>query len=46
MDGKTEAVVVVRREYDCTKWAPSVVALNALADIKNVRTVDLTETMG
>ena len=44
MDGKTEAAVVVRREYDCTKQAPGVVALNALADIKNVRTVDLTDS--
>jgi len=46
MDGKTEAAVAVRREYDCTEQAPSVAALNALADIKNVRAVDLTETMG
>ena len=38
--------VAVRREYDCTKQAPSIVALNALANIKNVRTVDLTETIG
>jgi len=45
-DGKTEAAVAVRRGYDYTEQAPSVVALNALADIKNVRTVDLTETIG
>jgi len=46
MDGKTEAAVAVRRQYDCTEQTPSVAILDALADIKNVRAVDLSERLG